>query len=287
MNLRPLPLATTAAAAPRRRGLAALWRSVCHGLFNTRGGMLLSMLVALGVWMLSFGVAVAQDAAAPAPVPAPGPSPTPLPAALTLQIQQLALDGSARLGVPGLNRVEVHVGALDARLRLAPCERIEPYWPANSRLWGATRVGLRCVVGATRWNVYLPLTVRVLGRALVAARPLTAGAVLTEADVTQAEVDWAEDPSATFQQPEPALGRTLARALSAGQALRQSHLRARQWFVAGDVVKVMARGAGFAVAGSAQALTQGIEGQPARVRTESGRVLTGLPVAERQVEVAM
>jgi flagella basal body P-ring formation protein FlgA len=111
--------------------------------------------------------------------------------------------------------------------------------------------------------------------------------VLTDADVTQAEVDWAEDPSATFQKAELAVGRTLARAVQAGQAVRQSHLRARQWFAAGDVVKVMARGAGFAVAGSGQALTHGIEGQPARVRTESGQVLTGLPVADRQLELSM
>jgi flagella basal body P-ring formation protein FlgA len=50
---------------------------------------------------------------------------------------------------------------------------------------------------------------------------------------------------------------------------------------------VIATGAGFALESEAQALSNGIEGQPARVRTESGRVLTGLPSGERRVEVAL
>ena len=33
-------------------------------------------------------------------------------------------------------RMEVSVGTLDSRLRLAPCARVEPYLPAGSRLWG-------------------------------------------------------------------------------------------------------------------------------------------------------
>ena len=34
-------------------------------------------------------------------------------------------------------------------------------------------------------------------------------------------------------------------------------------------------------------LTPGVEGQVVRVRPESGRVLTGQPVAERRVEIAL
>jgi flagella basal body P-ring formation protein FlgA len=85
----------------------------------------------------------------------------------------------------------------------------------------------------------------------------------------------------------PTWGRTLGRALQPGQGLRATDLRQRQWFAAGDTVQVLARGNGFAVSGEAQALNPGIEGQPVRVRTESGRVLTGTPVADRRVEVLL
>ena len=77
------------------------------------------------------------------------------------------------------------------------------------------------------------------------------------------------------------------RPLEAGASLRQSHLKARQWFAAGETVQVVASGPGFRVASEGQALSQGVEGQAVRVRTESGRVLTGMPIADRRVEVSM
>lgn len=219
--------------------------------------------------------ACAADEAAPAPP-------------FEAQVRQLAIDGTRTLDAAahGL-RVEVLVGALDARLRLAPCQRVEPYLAPGTRLWGKTRVGLRCTLGPTPWNVFLPLTVKVHGRALVAASPLPAGTVLAAADVSVAEVDLAEDPSAALDDPSLAVGRTLQRALAGGQSLRQSHLKARQWFAVGDTVRVRAGGDGFSVSGEGQALTRGVEGEPARVRTEAGRVLTGMPVAERRMDLPL
>ena len=201
---------------------------------------------------------------------------------LEQQVRQFALDGAAAAGV----RLEVLVGTLATRLRLAPCDRVEPYLPAGTRLWGRTRIGLRCAEGATRWNVYLPLTVKVFGRGLVAAAAQPAGAVLSDADLRQGEVDLA-DGAAPLLVPEAAIGRTLARALTPGQTLHQADLRTRQWFAAGDTVQIIAIGPGFRVSGEGQALGPGMEGQPARVRTESGRVVVGVPVAERRIELAL
>jgi flagella basal body P-ring formation protein FlgA len=181
-------------------------------------------------------------------------------------------------------RVEVLVGSLDKRLRLAPCGRVEPYLPAGTRLWGRTRIGLRCAQGNTPWNVYLPLTVRVFGPGLTAAATLPAGTVLSHADLRPGEVDLAE-AFAPVVLAESAVGRTLARSMSAGQTLHQSDLRARQWFAAGETVQITSVGPGFRVSGEGQALGPGLEGQPARVRTESGRVVVGVAVADRQLEV--
>jgi len=204
------------------------------------------------------------------------------------QVQQLALDGTRTLDASGHGwRVEVEVGALDARLRLAPCDRVEPYLASGTRLWGKSRIGLRCMQGPKRWNVFMPVTVRVFGRALVAAGPLPAGSVLTAGDVRVAEVDLAEDAATALGDATLAVGRTLQRAVAAGQSLRQNHLKPRQWFASGDMVRVLAIGEGFSVASDGQALTNGIEGEPARVRTEAGRVLTGMPVGERRMDMAL
>lgn len=184
-------------------------------------------------------------------------------------------------------RFEVQVGALDPRLKLAACQRIEPYLPPGTRLWGKTRIGLRCAQGVKPWNVYLPITVRVFGQALVATAPLPAGATLREDDLRLAEVDIAEDNAPLVSNASLAVGRTLTRPLIAGRGLRQTDLKPRMWFAAGDSVKVLASGPGFSVAGSGQALTPGIEGQTARVRTDSGQVLTGTPVGTRVVELSL
>lgn len=184
-------------------------------------------------------------------------------------------------------RFDVQVGTLDPRLRLAPCQRIEPYLPPGMRLWGKARIGLRCAQGAKPWNVYLPITVRVFGQALVAAVPLPAGATLREEDLRMAEVDYAEDNAPVVTQPALAVGRTLTRPLVAGRGLRQTDLKPRMWFAAGDSVKILASGPGFSVSGTGQALTPGIEGQSARVRTDNGQVVTGMPVGTRVVELSL
>ena len=209
-----------------------------------------------------------------------------LDAGLEQQVRQLALDGS-HSSTPGAPRIEVLVGQLDARLRLAPCQRIEPYLPEGTRPWGKSRIGLRCTQGSVKWNVYLPITVKVYGRALVASNAIAAGSVIGAADVAQAEVDLAEESSAPLVDAELVVGRTAARALKAGQGLRAAYLKPRQYFVAGELVTVLAQGPGFSVASEGQALTNGIEGQLARVRTESGRVLTGLPTGDRRLDLGM
>ncbi len=233
----------------------------------------LAWLVVVVLGMLATGLpANAQDA-----MPELG-------AGLIEQVRTLAQDKAFNAGPA---RVEVVVGQLDPRLRLAPCERIEPYLPPNVRLWGRSRIGLRCKEGRTAWNVYLPIVVKVWGRALVVPHGAAAGSVIGEGDVDEAEVDLAEDPAPAFLDRKLVVGRTLAATLRPGQAVRQSHIKSRQWFAAGETVKVIAAGDGFALEGVGQAITNGVEGQPARVRTESGHVITGVPVGERRLELTL
>ncbi|HET9823160.1 MAG TPA: flagellar basal body P-ring formation chaperone FlgA [Burkholderiaceae bacterium] len=206
--------------------------------------------------------------------------------ALFERVHALAQEASRAAAAPGL-RVEVRVGRLDARLKLAPCADVRPYLPAGMRLWGAARIGLRCHDSAVRWNVFLPITVDVYGPALVAHAPLPAGHTLAADDLRTAEVLLSATPAPALQRADTALGRTLARPLAAGAALHGADLRARQWFAAGDTVRVVAVGSGWRIAGEGQALAPGLEGQSVRVRTESGRIVAGVAVGEREVEVPL
>lgn len=199
--------------------------------------------------------------------------------------QTQALDTASALASTA--RVEVQLGRLDPRLRLAPCARVEPYLPAGSRLWGRSRIGLRCVSGAVRWNVYLPLQVQVWAPATVLNTALPAQAEITAEHLTEAEVDWADGAQPPVTDVAALVGRRLSRALPAGQALRAADLQRQVWFQAGDTVKLVAVGTGFEVSAQGQALGHGIDGQTVRVRTPAGRIVSGTAVGERRVEAAL
>lgn len=184
-------------------------------------------------------------------------------------------------------RVEVSLGQLDPRIRLAPCERVKAYLPGGAQLWGRTRVGLRCEQGPVRWNVFWPVQVKVWGQALVATVPLRPGTIVSASDVARAEVDLAASDSPALVRPTDIVGRAVQRSISPGQSLRQADVRSRRWFAAGDPVRLNVKGPGFMVAAEGVALAPGDEGRCARVRTEQGRVVCGQPVGERLVEVTL
>lgn len=184
-------------------------------------------------------------------------------------------------------RMEVSIGSLDSRLRLAPCTHVEPYIPVGMRLWGRTRLGLRCTDGGGRWNVFLPVTVKAFGPAWVLRDNVVAGAVLTAADAVEAEADWAAEASPVVADPAQWVGQTASRSLVAGQPLRQSMVKPAQVFAAGAQVRVVAQGPGFEVTSDAQAMTPGVVGQPVRLRLENGRLATGVVQDLRTVRLSM
>ncbi|XAH23058.1 flagellar basal body P-ring formation chaperone FlgA [Xylophilus sp. GW821-FHT01B05] len=184
-------------------------------------------------------------------------------------------------------RMEVSLGALDSRLRLAPCARVEPYLPPGMRLWGKSRLGLRCVEGQVRWNVFLPVTVKAFGPAWVVQGPVAPGTTLSAGDAVEGEVDWAEDMSPVVADPAQWIGSTVTRNLAPGQALRQSMVRPPQAFGAGTQVRVVAQGPGFAVTSDGQAMTAGFIGQQVRIRMENGRIMSGTVLDERTVQLAL
>jgi flagella basal body P-ring formation protein FlgA len=251
----PTPASPAARPAPRLRGAA-----------------LVALVLAGGP------VAFAQDA--------PGYAPD---ASLLKQVEAMARNGASAATsdqVQGV-RVEVKVGKLDPRLKLAPCLHIDTYLPPGLPIWGSTRMGLRCTQGTKLWNVSIPIQVSVYAQATVLKTALAAGTVLDGSQLAQAEVDIAAAPGAAVGDPMLAVGRTLGRSVAAGATLRQTDLKARQYFAAGETVRVTALGAGWQVATEAQAIGAGIEGQMVRVRTESGRLLTARPTGDRQVEIAL
>jgi flagella basal body P-ring formation protein FlgA len=241
-------------------------------------------LLALGLPLAVAATLAAAAAGARAQVPdALQPA---LPATLAL------LEKAARSQLPASARLNLEIGRLDPRLQPAPCQRIEPHLLPGAPAWGRTRVGLRCLRGQVAWNIFLPVHIQVSAPALVATAPVAAGATLGAQHVQIASADWSAGTlsgraEAPLADATLAQGRVLARPLVPGQPIRASDLQPRQWFAAGDTVEITAVGDGFSVGSQGQALTAGREGQPARVRTDSGRIVSGLPSGERRLEIRL
>jgi len=194
-------------------------------------------------------------------------------------VAQARPSGSAPL------RMVVQVGALDSRLALAPCNRIEPYLPVGTRLWGKTRIGLRCMDGASRWNVFLPVQVQAFGQTWVVRSDVPAGTTLGLDDAVLAEADWAQENQSVLADPQMWVGQTATRSLRTGMVLRYGMVKPAQVFQAGAMVRILAQGTGFSVTSGGQALSAGVVGEMARVRVDNGRVVSGLVLDMRTVQV--
>lgn len=190
----------------------------------------------------------------------------------------------AASGLPG--RVEVQIGHLDERLRLAPCARIEPFVPPGTRLWGRSQIGLRCAEGAS-WTVYLPVEIRVFGSALVAARTIAYGQLAGPDDAKLAEVELSRESGQALADLNWLEGKSATRAIGTGQVLRAEYFRAPPAVGAGDSVRLIYSGAGFSVTAGGRALGAANEGQPVRVQTESGRIVQGVARTGRTVEMRL
>lgn len=201
--------------------------------------------------------------------------------------QQAPATSGATLDPAKPPRVEVTLGQLDPRLKLAPCQKVTAYMPQGFKLWGNSRVGLRCERGSVRWNVFWPVTVKVWGPAVVLANAVQAGQTLAPQDLKMVEVDLAESTSPAVAELSEAVGRTVQRHLQAGQSLREADLRARRWFSAGDPVRLHVKGPGFMASSEGTALGHGDEGRCTRIRTSQGRVVCAQPVGVGTAELTL
>lgn len=185
-------------------------------------------------------------------------------------------------GIQG--RAEIVIGQLDPRLVLAPCRKIEPFLPAGTRAWGPIRVGMRCRDGAT-WTAFLPVNVKVFGVALTARKALMFGVAPAENEVEPGESELSREPGTPVTDLRQVSGRVLARTLQPGQVLRLEYFRAAPAIAQGDQVRLLAKGPGFSISADGEALAHAQEGQSVRVKTETGRIVSGTARAGRVVEL--
>ncbi|MFL6659866.1 MAG: flagellar basal body P-ring formation chaperone FlgA [Massilia sp.] len=199
-------------------------------------------------------------------------------------LRQLATDylTTQSAGLPG--KVSTTVGALDARMVLAPCAAPQAFQQPGARAWGKTTVGIRC--GApTPWTVYIQAQVSVQTEYVAAGVPLVQGQAIEAGQLVMLNGDLANLPNGVLTDMSQALGRTSTMSLAAGAPLRADLLRSKPVVQQGQAVKVVSGGNGFSVSAEGRAIGNAGEGQVVQVRTPAGTILSGVARTGGLVEV--
>jgi flagella basal body P-ring formation protein FlgA len=186
-------------------------------------------------------------------------------------------------GLPG--KAHSTIGTFNATSLAAGCRNIDVSMDATARPWGRTHVKVRCAEGAT-WSLYVPVQIHVTVDYLVSARPLRAGQLIAEADITRREGDLAELPADVLMDPAQALGQSANVSLPANRPLRAAMLNQPLVVRQGQNVKVVATGTGFQVSSEGRALNNAASGQVVQVRISSGEVVRGVARRDGTVGVA-
>ena len=176
-------------------------------------------------------------------------------------------------GLPG--RVEITVAPLDPRTQVAACSALDPFTPGGNRLWGKTMVGVRCLA-PTAWTIYVPVQVRVFGPYLVTNRAISAGQILSAADLDSRDGDLTLLPTGIITAPAQGIGKSLKNSVAGGQPLRAEMLLSPPVVQQGQDVGLIYKGSGFAVSNEGKALNTAADGQMARARTGSGQTVSGI-----------
>lgn len=186
----------------------------------------------------------------------------------------------------GWSRYEITLEPPLLPASLAACTRFEPFLPAGARFIGRVGYGLRCMASA-RGVAMSAAQVQAWALVPVAAEPLAAGLVLGAHHLQVQEVDVSREPAGAERRSEALIGRTLLRAVAAGQPLRADMARPTWVVQAGDPVRLRIRGGGFEAVAPAQALHGAAAGQAIRVRTDTGRIILGVAREGRTVDASL
>ncbi len=175
---------------------------------------------------------------------------------------------------------------IDPRLQLKQCS--QPLGVTNTQGNGAGgRITLKISCsGDAPWRIYVPITIRQMLPVLTLTRPLAAGTVITEADLTTREIN-ANQPGLTYlTDPRTAIGQVVIHPMQAGQRLTAQDLGVAQLIKRGDQVTLIAGDGSVQV--SAQGIAQGNGGAGQRImvkNSRSGELIQGVVVDAHTVTI--
>lgn len=183
-----------------------------------------------------------------------------------------------------LVRLQIEVGKIDPRLKLAACDRLEYFLPPGSKEWGKLTVGVRCLTPRP-WTIYVATNVRAFGDYVSTTKALASGQQISANDLQLTKGEISNFAPGLITQPDKAIGKTLLTSQAAGVSLHQLMFKLIPLIQSGQSVKIFTTGAGFLATNDGIAINNAAEGQLVRARTNSGQIISGYATAAGSIEV--
>lgn len=180
--------------------------------------------------------------------------------------------------------VNVSVGKIDPRLRLAACTAPEVFIPQGGKIIGKITLGFRCAA-PKQWSFYAPATVQLIGNYYVTTTVLAQGQVISSNDIRKVQGDLSTLPPGTLTSEDQIVGRATQSGLSIGTVLKLQNLRNSLVIQQGQSVKIIAVGNRFKVSTDGLAMNNASEGQIAKAKTGSGQLISGIAKLGGVIEV--
>jgi flagellar basal body P-ring formation protein FlgA len=262
---------------PMRIGQIMRFRSFYRIFFLNLTVKLIKQDIKLGLWLAALMLCLSQSANAQAAIENIEQ--------IQSQVAQFLTDEYLKSKAV---KVDIKVGNLDKRLRLAKCDQslaLNLKDPLNSG--GNVNVQVSCK-GQSSWTILVPAQAKVYRSVAVASRILQRGDVVAESDLAQEVKDVSEYRLGFALSPEAIVGKEIKFNVNKGEVFRNSALDAPLVVKRGDAVSMASTVGEISVTTNGTAITDGRIGQQIRVKNnQSARVINARVVAAGKVETLM
>ena len=186
-----------------------------------------------------------------------------------------------------LDDINIQVGQLDHRLKLAKCSEPLNVQMRNDNMPGNLTVEVRCLKEQP-WKIYIQASVHAYTPVYVAKSPILRGEriqpssiKLTKRNITSLHGHYVTDLSSLE-------GTIAKRMINKGQVISPAHLIKSKLIKRGESVTIIAETSGITVRMKGKALNDAAAGEQVRVKnTNSKRIIEGVAVKRGQVKVNM
>jgi len=182
-------------------------------------------------------------------------------------------------------RVDISVGNLDNRLRLANCDQAVAFTSQDATgLGGNISVKAQCG-GSQPWAVHVPAQVTIYQEIPVAIRDIARGEVISQAHMTTSLVNISSIRQAFLPEASAIFGREAKRNIAKGEPFKSAMLDAPTVVKRGEIVMLESLAGSIKVSSAGTAMVDGRIGQKIRVRNNSSeRIISGIVVSQGIVQ---